>query len=109
SHPCFTPGLKQLQESTISLVRSIYNLPLTSTCSLNLAKCIRGILTQCRSLILYLLDSSPEQGGALEIRAKRSHGLERPVAYLPRSGDLLLMDGTRCYYRIMPLRQAHVR
>ena len=61
------------------------------------------------TLILYLSDSSPKQGGALEIRAKRSHGMERPVTYLPRSGDLLLMDGTRCYHRITPLRQAHVR
>jgi hypothetical protein len=58
--------------------------------------------------ILYLSDSASEDGGALQLRNSRA-GLQRTVTYLPHSGDLILMDGTRCYHRITPLRRAHLR
>lgn len=60
------------------------------------------------TLILYLSDSAPEDGGALQIRNVRAH-LRKTMTYLPHSGDLVLMDGTRCYHRITALRRDHLR
>jgi hypothetical protein len=54
--------------------------------------------------LLYLSDSSEENGGALEMRVS-----EAVKAMLPVAGTVVLMDGTRCMHRVSPILSRHER
>ncbi len=67
------------------------------------------------TLLLYLSDSYPDDGGALEFYPNaETENLdqlraESKVRYFPRMGDAVLMDGTRCLHRVAPIHRAHLR
>jgi hypothetical protein len=67
------------------------------------------------TLLLYLSDSAAEDGGALEFypnaTGKKINELlpDSKVQYIPRSGDAVLMDGTRCLHRVAPVHRSHIR
>jgi hypothetical protein len=52
------------------------------------------------TVLLYLTDVRPKDGGALELI---------PVRVWPPAGSLLLMDGTRCYHHVAQLLRRTVR
>ena len=58
------------------------------------------------TLLLYLTESGPEDGGALELRPP---GHQATISILPESGMAVLMDGTRCLHRAAPIRRKHER
>jgi hypothetical protein len=60
------------------------------------------------TVLLYLSDSTAEDGGALEIRPP-STGETAAIRMLPTSGTVVLMDGTRCLHRASPVLRPHER
>jgi len=56
--------------------------------------------------LLYLSQSSEEDGGALEMRPPGEAGT---VTMLPAPGTIVLMDGTRCLHRVAPILRPHER
>jgi hypothetical protein len=56
------------------------------------------------TLLLYLSDSSTEDGGELEMRAD-----DYVQTMLPTAGTVVLMDGTRCMHRVSPILRQHER
>ena len=67
------------------------------------------------TLLLYLSDSNPEDGGALELFPTQRQESEKilirgeKAVYVPRAGDAVLMDGTSCYHRVAPILRSHIR
>jgi hypothetical protein len=65
--------------------------------------------------ILYLTDVRPRDGGALRLIANcEPHVPPDPAAskiteIFPRTGTMLVMDGTRCYHNVAPMLRAAVR
>jgi hypothetical protein len=56
------------------------------------------------TLLLYLSDSSTEDGGELEMRTN-----DYVQTMLPTAGTVVLMDGTRCMHRVSPILRHHKR
>jgi len=56
--------------------------------------------------LLYLSQSSEEDGGALEVCAPGDAGT---MTMLPAPGNIVLMDGTRCLHRVSPILRPHER
>jgi hypothetical protein len=67
------------------------------------------------TVLLYLSDSEMEDGGALEFYPNVCQPITADsvstakVTYVPRAGDAILMDGTRCYHRVAPILRPHLR
>lgn len=67
------------------------------------------------TLLLYLTDVRPEDGGALQlVPACKPHEVPdlariSPVEIHPTAGSLVLMDGTRCYHHVAPLQRPLTR
>jgi 2OG-Fe(II) oxygenase superfamily len=67
------------------------------------------------TLLLYISDVRPEDGGALQIVPAREPydipDLARTphIEVWPTAGTLVLMDGTRCYHHVAPLRRPMTR
>src|SRR5512147_1705811 len=67
------------------------------------------------TVLIYLTDTDPQDGGALEIvPGCRPHvipdlqAVER-ICNFPKAGTVVLMDGTRCYHRVAPMLRATLR
>lgn len=67
------------------------------------------------TLLLYLTDVRAEDGGALQlVPACETHvvpdlATTEPLELWPTAGTLVLMDGTRCYHHVAPLRSPMTR
>jgi hypothetical protein len=67
------------------------------------------------TLLLYLSDVRPEDGGALQLvsacepYAVPDLAKTPQVELWPTAGTLVLMDGTRCYHHVAPLRRPMTR
>jgi len=67
------------------------------------------------TLLIYLTDTAPEDGGALEmIQGCGPHeapdlSVAQIVRHFPAAGTVVLMDGTRCYHRVGPMLRAALR
>jgi len=67
------------------------------------------------TLLLYISDVRPEDGGALQMVPAREPydipDLARTphIEVWPTAGTLVLMDGTRCYHHVAPLRRPMTR
>ena len=67
------------------------------------------------TLLLYLNDVLPDDGGALQlVPGCEPHKIPdlattSPIEVWPRAGTLVLMDGTRCYHHVAPLRRPMTR
>jgi 2OG-Fe(II) oxygenase superfamily len=67
------------------------------------------------TVLIYLTDTKPEGGGALEM-IPRCRPYEVPdlaaaqaVQLFPGAGTIVLMDGTRCYHRVSPMKRPTLR
>ena len=67
------------------------------------------------TLLLYISDVCPEDGGALQlVPACEPHVVPDlvttpPLELWPTAGTVVLMDGTRCYHHVAPLRRPMTR
>jgi len=67
------------------------------------------------TVLIYLTDTNPEDGGALElVPGCRPHevpdlSVAQIVQHFPSAGTIVLMDGTRCYHRVGPMLRAALR
>jgi hypothetical protein len=65
--------------------------------------------------LIYLTETHPEDGGALELVAGcTAHkppdlSTEPVVRHFPKAGTIVLMDGTRCYHHVAPLTRPTLR
>ncbi len=65
--------------------------------------------------LIYLTDSDPQDGGALEFVPQCAPytppdlSKAAVVRHFPKAGTIVLMDGTRCYHRVAPLARAVLR
>ncbi len=105
----------------ITSERAIYTSShLQSAANLNIMSSVRSVYrwhfdAVAYTVLIYLTDVAPGNGGALELvprcqpQKAPPDAEHRRIQLWPKAGTLVLMDGTRCYHRVARLRHPITR